>query len=246
MNRRNHTSTMIAAVAVLSLCFHPLCAQQAYFEWDDGACLCNGLFDSTQYSRNQIQNTYFHLLMAPTIQTKATARGIKDIGKQSIQDLDLECSARLSQLDTAQFIETPYWERVREGRTHEIRAICELKRLTILGYANPDTLRSFLPAADTCRFYIDALTAGGEKMLTAWIKLKEQQKLRNANPERLAGEFERRYRSPEKLDYARLELMRFGWWNCGNHTVPRLNLNSESLGEFRKVFLSSSCACGDE
>ena len=62
-------------------------------------------------------------------------------------------------------------------------------------------------------------------MFEAWLALHEIKKSKNNNPEKLERKFLEQMNSLERMEYARLELMKFGWWNCANQTVQHLDID---------------------
>ncbi len=71
-----------------------------------------------------------------------------------------------------------------------------------------------------------------------WIKLKERQKLNNCCPENVEQRFQYEYNSRERLKYARLELMKYGWGNCMNQFVYHHEDYARIEEEFQKLFIS--------
>jgi hypothetical protein len=56
-------------------------------------------------------------------------------------------------------------------------------------------------------------------MVKEWRKLREEMSKKNSDPQRIRNEFESRLNSPDKKDYAILDLIVFGWGNCFGNGV---------------------------
>ena len=138
--------------------------------------------------------------------------------------------------------EHEFWELARQNRIKEISETCNLKALTIIAYDNPDTLMAFIKTDSLTTFFRDALISGGDKLLEAWKVLNEIQKSKNGFPENVQRKFETQFNSAQKMDYARLAVMQFGWWNHTNHLIyhdPR----TAYWQEFEKLFFKLESDC---
>ncbi|RIH62687.1 hypothetical protein D1164_23635 [Mariniphaga sediminis] len=82
-------------------------------------------------------------------------------------------------------------------------------------------------------------------MVDAWMKLHEYQKSRNGNPEKVQQKFEEKSNSPHKLEYARLEIMKFGWWNSANRKLPHINTSIYYPNEFERLLIDIECDCDE-
>ena len=74
--------------------------------------------------------------------------------------------------------------------------------------------------------------------MNAWFELKERQKLNNCCPEMVEKEFLSKYNSCNRLKYARLDLMTYGWGNCMNQFVYHHTDYIRIEEEFQKLFIS--------
>jgi hypothetical protein len=231
---------------LILLLFSPIIAsaQKARFTFETDLCACSAIFDSTKYSRTQLQNTLDLLYNAPYIQTDAVNLRPQENCLQNIGKLAIECEQRLQELHGIDFVRNPFWEQVRLNRVHEIENTCELRRITLLAWINPDTLLSYKDVDSICIFYRDALIAGGGEMLEAWAVLNEKMKEQNGSPERLQQHYEEKLASADRLIYAREEIMAYGWWNAANHLI--YHMPDENLyAEFEKLFLKVKCECDE-
>lgn len=219
--------------------------KKSTFSWEEENCSCIGTYSTKQYPGNELQNTVDHILSSGLLTTNVTAFRLEELSKISMDTLTAECLRRLHPLYNARFVQTHYWDSLRNERIQEIEKQCELSTITILGYQNPDTLRSYATATDLCKEDIDALAAGGKKMLEAWNLLIIRQMNSNADPGWVYKEYQARLHSPDSLQYARMQLMTFSWWNCANQTIPYVQDEYQAYMEFRKLFRRVKCKCID-
>ena len=122
------------------------------------------------------------------------------------------------------------------GRSHEAGN----DRLTVEiaeAYENPSVLRKF-DFAETCvAKYANPLINSGDELLNVWREVNEASRRRNSAPERLKKRFDEQMKSAERLQYARMEVMTFGWWNCANEFIEYAEGYDEHEAEFRKLFI---------
>ena len=220
-------------------------SQKSKLKFSYESCTCKGVFDSTKYSREQLQNTFDFLWWAPYINTTATAWTLDKVKSLSIDELNKECEEKLRILNSLDFVDNEFWIKIKNDRIKEIIGTCELRKYTILAFSNPDTLLFYDNIDSTCIFYRDALIEGGQKMIDAWIKLNEIQKGENGYPENVQRKFDEKYNSTHRLEYARLELMMFGWWNNANHLIFHMDYSIRYDLEFEKLFLKVKCDCDE-
>lgn len=220
-------------------------SQKADYKYNTESCSCAGVFDSTKYTRIQLQNTLNFLWNSSYITTSATARTLEKANELSIYKLNEECNARLQELNSLEFINNKFWIQVKNDRIKEIESTCILRQYTIFARNNPDTLLFYGVVDSTCIYYRDALIKGGQEMIQAWIYLNEMMKSQNGDPARVQRKFDEKFTSKNKFDYARLELMTFGWWNNANNLCFHLDPSGEFESEFEKLFIKVKCECDE-
>ena len=218
-------------------------AQREKFEFSEGLCAYTGLFPADQYTALELQNTFENLCFSIlSVTTPSTAWNFAEIEKLDVVALEAECSAVLTKYEQLDIVNSAFWEEARANRIREITETCALKKLTIIAYQYPDTLNSFDKSDSLTDYYRAALIAGGDDLLAAWQTLNEMQKARNGNPQRLQNIYDQRYNSPLKLEYARLEVMMFGWWNHANHLIYHDEQN-DYWTAFEKLFIKLDSEC---
>lgn len=217
-------------------------SQTKQFEFSEGICDYLGEYNPEIYSQTQLQNTFDYLLFSSYINTPSTAWKLEDIPKLTIDSLYSECKYRIHQLDSLDFVVSDFWEQVRKNRIKEISETCNLKALTIIAYKNPDTLMSFIQQDSLTTLFRNALIIGGEQLLDSWKILNEIQKSKNGYPDKVQSKFDAQINSSRKMEYARLAVIQFGWWNHANHLIyhdPQIGY----LNEFEKLFINLKREC---
>lgn len=208
-------------------------------------CECTAKFDTTKYTRKELRNTIDSLWWAPNIEYSSTAWKLEDIQKLNVEDLRTECKEKKNKIQTIQFVKNPFWNKLLAERIQFYESSCRLKEYTIQAYSNPKILLEYELVDSTCIYYRDALIAGGDQLIDAWFILHEKQKKNNGSPENLQRRFDTKYYSDNRLEYARMEIMTFGWWNNANHLLPHINPNYRYDEEFEKLFINVVCECDE-
>lgn len=215
-------------------------SQRAEFKWKVEVFNPNyytGYYNQRKYSETQIRNTYY-LLYKNTLWFRhsynTTPFKLEDVALLSLDSLDNELKIIKTILDSSEYVESEYWERIKEERIKEYESFYELKRIALLGNKNPDTLKYFYPANNHCDTFANILINGGQEMIDAWINMHEKQKETNSNLE-FRARFKEQYNSKYRSEYARIELLSFGWWNCAQLYFYRAE-DSDMEEEFKKLF----------
>ena len=222
---------------------HTSFAQREKFEFAEGLCFYTGVYSADQYTALELQNTFENLCFSfSETNTPFAAWEIAEIDKLDVLAKDAECKALITKYEQLDIVNAPVWEQARANRIRAISESCALQKLTIIAYQYPDTLNSFGKSDSLTAYYRAALIAGGDDLLAAWQTLNEMQKARNGNPQRLQNIFDQRNNSPLKLEYARLEVMMFGWWNHANHLIFH-DEHSDYWPAFEKLFIKLDSEC---
>lgn len=212
--------------------------------WTDGMCAYSGTYNSAKISEARLKNTL--KLIDPGsfgVETEATAWQFADIEKLSPAALEREYAAKSAELKGLDIIKTPYFEKFRRDKLKELEQVYKLSKSTIQAYRNPAHLIEYEEAKACDKPYVDPLINGGNELLTAWRKVNEDSRSKNADPERLRRIFDQQYNSPDRMKYAQVEVMMFGWWNCANALIPRIDYDETPLNELKKVFIRVRTRC---
>lgn len=206
--------------------------------WTTPTCEFEGTFDTKKYTKAQLGATaklfevgYFPQTVDPT------PRKFEDVAKLDAAALDREYTAKLNTLKGLNIVKTPYWENLRRRQIKELKQVYELSKATMLAYQTPERLRDVKFAGACLANYGEPLISGGSNLLSAWQIVNEESRRQNSSPERIEALYKEQLNSPDKLKYAQVKVMTFGWWNCVNALIDRQSDYSESEKEYRKLFI---------
>ncbi len=228
---------------LLTMLFNTSFAQREKFEFAEGLCFYTGVYSADQYTALELQNTFENLCFSfSETNTPFAAWEIAEIDKLDVFAKEAECKALITKYEQLDIVNAAVWEQARANRIRAISESCALQKLTIIAYQYPDTLNSFDTTDSLTAYYRAALIAGGDDLLAAWQHLHEAKKANNAYPQRMQHIYEQRYNSPLKLEYARLEVMLFGWWNHANNLIFH-DEHSDYWPAFEKLFIKLDREC---
>lgn len=224
-------------------------AQTRTFTWMTEMCELTGTYDSKKYSEKQLADTKRLLfdgdLVVDTI--GVTAWKYEDIAAFDVAALKERYKKVLNELNSLEYIRNAYTDSVKAARIREAHELWALADTTMRAYTQPEVIRSY-KAAEECRTkYGEPLIAGGDSLLAAWKQVNLDSQKRNADPARLQKRFDNQMASPDRMKFALLETMSFGWWNCANDSVARADeVASENAdAEYRKFFKSVTVKCDE-
>ena len=224
-------------------------AQVRTFRWNTELCRFSGTYDSKKFTPAQLENTV--RLMRPGefgLDPNATVWKFDDIEGLDAAALDEKYRKAVSELKQLKIVPLPFWENVRQKKIREIEQVYKLSRATMLGYRDPGKLREYV-GADSCKTkFAEPLFAGGDRLLAAWRAVSEQSQKRNSDPGRLRRVFDEQMASPDRLKFALVEVMSFGWWNCANQEIKYADesFGSRADKEFKKLFIRTRTIRCDE
>lgn len=204
----------ILLLASLILCQATVFAQTKKLRWTNEFCNFEGTYDAKKHTAVQLRETLKLLWLGyfPNSIDPAPDK-YTDIKKLNIDVLDKEYNARTEAIKRLNIIKTKYWEALRQRHLKELNQVYQLSKATILGYTNPLRMKE-IDFVDACiDRYVDPLTSGGDSLLDVWREVNEESRRHNGAPEHIKSIFDDQYNSPEKFQYAQVEVMRFGWWN---------------------------------
>lgn len=217
-------------------------AQSKKFGWSNELCEFEGTYNAKNFSATQLKNTL--RILSPfdlrLTSISATVWKYEDIQTLNVQKLDADFDMLVQELTSLDFVKTAYTLKIRAQKLKEARQLYELMRITMRAYNTPSVIRDYSGASECKRIYGEPIIAGGDDLLAVWKKVNEDTRKRNADPDRIRRIFEVQLKSPDKLKYALVETMAFGWWNCANDSIPYLNAEDEIKAEkeFKKLFIS--------
>lgn len=225
-------------------------AQVRTFKWSDELCEYSGTYDSKKYNEVKLRNTH-RLLFGHDLQlgsVGATVWKFEEIPKLDPAAVETKYKELIGELEHFEYVSTPFTDAVLASKLRETRQLYQLVRTTMAAYTDPTVIRKY-QGAEACKLnYSEPLIAGGESLIAAWRKVNLDSQSKNASPASLQRRWDEQNASPDRLKFALVETMSFGWWNCANQEIK---YSSEEFGprankEFRKLFIRTRTIRCDE
>lgn len=216
----------------------------ATFRWEDEACSYTGRYDSRRYTPQQLADTH-DLLSGGLLTTTATVFRPEDIAKLSLDTLEAEYTRVRAHVRGLQPVPGATWQGLKRLKLQELEDEYRATKLTMQGYANPGLLmKSTYPAA--CKAYVRGLATANDSMtLASWQQLVREQQAHNSIPESLQERFQQEASAPNWHEYAQVALISFGWWNCVNGTIRRMEPTEQTHKQYKQLFVSVKAECED-
>ena len=212
-------------------------AQTKKLKYDYDSCLFEGTYDAAKYSEKTLRNTLGLINYNDFwLDADATPRDMAGVKLLNVAALDAEYAEKSTRLKKLAIVKSAYFEAIRQKKLKELEQYHRLKKTTMLAHTNPAELRRYTGADSCVQTYADALANGGEDLLGVWRAVNEKARAQNIDPNRVKSIFDRRFAAPERYDYARIEVMTFGWWNCANGFVERVEYDGTERKQFEKFF----------
>lgn len=230
----------VVALIIVAIAFTSASAQVRTFKWTDELCEYSGTYDSRKYSEAKLRNTH-RLLSGHDLQLSSVGSTVwkfEDIGKLDPKEVETRYNELINELEHLEYVSTPFTDAVLTSRLKETRQLYQLIRTTMAAYMQPTVIRNY-QGADACKLnYGEPIIAGGEALIAAWKRVNLDSQSRNGDPARLQRRWDQENASPDRLKFALVETMSFGWWNCANQEIK---YSSEEFGsnadkEFKKLF----------
>lgn len=239
---------ILLLLLLLLTCVSVVHAQPRTFKWTNELCEMTGTYDSKKYTAAQLRNTLTLFgAAAPRIDFNATVWKYDEIAKLDTAALDREYEQKSKMIRELDIVRLPYWEKLRQATLKELQQYYELSKVTARAYTRPQAINEY-PRAESCKLkYAGPMIAGGESLVAAWRQVNLASQKVNASPKVLQERFDRENGSPDRLKFALVETMSFGWWNCANETIerPEQSSNGAAEKEFRKLFTRVKEVCDE-
>ena len=221
-------------------------SEEAVFEWITELCTNEGTYDAKKYTENELRDTYkLWWEMNGYLNTNALVRNKEDIGNLSLEKLDKEYNEKLQKFKSLNLVKEPYWEILRKNKIREMDESYELKKIAIQSHIRPELLMENRFTKE-CQEYAIALSSmDDELLLETWRKLFQKQAEKNGAPDLLLQRFDQENASSNRLEYARNQVMTYGWWNCANHVIYHFEDDGTPSKEFEKLFRNIKSECDE-
>lgn len=96
-----------------------------------------------------------------------------------------------------------------------------------------------------CENFVRALNSDEDVMIEEWRKLRIQMSKKNSNPEKIMDEFENNLHAQNKNEYAMVDLITFGWGNCANNSIKRVEYDEKMTKAFNSLFIKIDSQCDE-
>lgn len=227
--------TCIAAILIFSAI--GIAAQTRTFRWQDELCTYEGTYAGSKTPLTKLQNTL--KLSRPgsyTLDRNVVVWSHEDIARIDIRTLDNEYSRKLAELKALDIVSSSYWQDFKHRKQRELEQVYSLERTTMRAYREPAALFEYTGAPACVARYAGPINAGGDALLNVWRSVNEESRIKNSDPERLRRIFESQYKSPDRMRFALVEVMNFGWSNCANALIRYVDYDGTPEREFKKLF----------
>ncbi len=224
------TTLLITAALAVS-------GQTRTFRWQDELCTYEGTYNSGKVSLTQVKNTLE--LSRPgafSLDRNSTVWKYEDIGLLNVSLIDAEYKSKAARLRALEIASTPYWKEFKAKKVRELEQVYTLERTTMQGYKDPSALLEYTRAPACTTRFARPIVTGGDALIAAWRGVNEESRTKNADPERLKRIFDNQFRSPDRLKFAFLEVMAFGWSNCANELIEYIVQDETPALEYKKLF----------
>lgn len=215
---------------------------QEVFEWYEGSCLSRAQIDSSKATYQQVQNAHYTLIQASELSQPFLAYQPKDTAYLKVKGIRFECGNFVKELEQMEYPKGDYWSDLKKKRLENIREQCLLREKAVIALNQPKALKG-TPYCKECSDYITALEKGGKTLLNAWKALHEKEVTGALDPNPINTAFEQHWNSPEQELWARIEILRYGWWNCILENQPIWFDETKYHQEFKKLMTSIQVEC---
>lgn len=215
---------------------------QEVFEWFEGYCLSRAQIDPAKATYMQVQNAHYTLVQASELSQPFLAYQPKDTVYLKVKGIRFECSNFLSELEEMEYPKGEYWDNLKKARLENLQEQCLLREKAVIALNEPKALKGS-PYCKECSKYVTALEKGGKTLLGVWKEIHEKEVEGALDPESINKAFEQHWNAPNQELWARIEVLRYGWWNCivENQKVW-FNEDQYNL-EFKKLMTSIQLEC---
>ncbi|MDF3027366.1 MAG: hypothetical protein K0S23_1673 [Fluviicola sp.] len=222
--------------------FSFLQAQELNFDWYEGSCLFNAKIDSSKANYQQVQNVHYTLIQASDLSQPFLAYAPKDTAYLKVKNIQFECGNFLKELDQMEYPKGEYWTNIKKMRLANLKEQCLLREKAVIALNQPKVLKG-TPYCKDCSQYVTALDKGGKTLLNLWKEMHDKEVAEALDPEPIIRSFEQRWNSSDQELWARIEVLRYGWWNCVLENQKLWFDEKQYHTEFKKLMSSIKSDC---
>ncbi|KMQ67155.1 hypothetical protein ACM39_15385 [Chryseobacterium sp. FH2] len=225
--------------------------KEGIFNFTTELCDNKGHFDSYKYSKEELEGTYKLwftmsgvLLSTPSVFNSNSLQKVRAEKDKILAKLDEDFTRQKKILENLKIVKDPYWENIKIQKIQELIDEYEFRKTEIQAFSNPSILLNH-KLSKGCENFAKALNSNDAQMIEEWRKLRKEMSKRNGNPQRIMDEFEEHLNSPNKKDYAVIDLITFGWENCANDGLKRIEHDEKMYEKFNSLFIKIDSECDE-
>lgn len=205
------------------------------YAWSEIGCASfKGIYDPRKYTKDQLNST-LELINGFRLQTKTTPGLPEEINKLDVNKLTEEYDQKVTHIKALKIVPEIYFEDLRKLRIREIEEEFELGKIDIEAYSDPKILLNNR-FSEHCLKFVTALTSTDSLLVAEWKSHVEELGKENDNLEMYLKEYNRNFNSEDRLEFARIHLQTYGWYNCANELVFHFKNDGTAEKEFEKLF----------
>ncbi|WP_291720274.1 hypothetical protein [Bernardetia sp.] len=215
--------------------------QKGIFSWQLGLCEYKGTYDTTKYTREEIQNLFAISTMVIVLQTSCTVSDYKKVNTLSIVDLDKERNDKGAYLsNVATKFPMDYFSILR-GKMNQLEIEYRFKKRAIEAYQNPKVLEH---SPVDCQKYADAIIAQDDRTIQVCREMIEERVKNGSYPKSLLDNFEKEAKTAQAIKYATTQLLTYGWWNCVTPVIYK-DESEKNYNKFKSIFEDITEECDE-
>ncbi|KMQ65226.1 hypothetical protein ACM46_11945 [Chryseobacterium angstadtii] len=216
-------------------------------------CDNKGYFDAGKYKKEEIDGVYQLLYQFNGAlfdnHTVFKLSDVDDVRKNKniyLQQLEKQYQEKKKELYGIQVINLPEWKNLHQETIRIFENEYQLKKEDLIAYSDPASLKNS-QFYGTCKEYIDAVSSPDkQKMYTLWKNFVETKSKNNASPQSVIDKFNAQFNDPRKDDYALIQLVGFGFYNCANESFrPDPNDEGTLYEKFDQIFAKLKQDCDE-
>lgn len=209
--------------------------------WFFLVCEYTGTYNANEYSEEQLENTLKWLIKGYGTSKPFGIYKPTDLKHTDKEEVEQEFNEILNKLTSLEFVNTTSFNKIKQKRIDEIKRLKLLSLMQIESYSNPEVLKNDDYSVNHCSEYTNALIAGGDQLLALRKKMAEESK-EEGNSSAWKRYIEET-KADNQLEFARVFVSTFGWWNCVNASIERTDPMEVHESVFLKLFKDVTKEC---
>ena len=220
---------MRAILFIALLSSTSLFGQLATFEWDDECCHVVGSFDSTEVSRDQLQDALDLFGIYNYTRIDNTPLLFKPYSLEEHQSqwdaYNIELGKIVHRIMNWTLPEGTLWEKALNEELEELHSIRGLYFAEYIALLENDyTYLRLLTGHDQnplLEEYVEALTGTDEMFLAMFEKHTKRMAAKNGDPQRIFDQAKDLLKEENWRELASVNMLTYGWHNEANHGIKR-------------------------